>query len=498
MKNQDIPNYCDASWAFSATSAVADRLRLKVTNTWQVPELATQVLINCADSYGCQGGTPNHAYKYMAEKGIPDETCLPYTGSEERCIDLNICRSCTDDGYCEPVYDYNLYYVTHYGQISGEEAMRREIYYNGPISCSIRLNSAFRSYSGGIFTNGRDAHGTHYITIIGWGEDDLPYWIARNSWGSYWGEFGFIRIYRGANVLGVEELCYWGTPTIVSHNTTSPTKPSQRSVLKNFVSCGYPTDWTQNKPVIKSPLPWTYLNVSSLPTTYDIRNLNGHNYATPNHNQHSPQFCNSCWAQAAASALSDRLLLRRKGKWPIIEVSAQVFLNCADGSCQGGDAASAYRYSYLYHVPDKTCQAYEGRKKTCDMQGICMDCDATGYCYHVNEYRTVAVQEYGEISGAEHMMAEIYARGPITCFIVMTDEFMNYEGGIFVEHNHNYKGGHIVEVAGWGVSSTGQWYWIVRNNWGEHWGERGWFRINMGGSNLLIETSCSWGVPSLD
>lgn len=69
MKNQDIPNYCDASWAFSATSAVADRLRLKVTNTWQVPELATQVLINCADSYGCQGGTPNHAYKYMGREG---------------------------------------------------------------------------------------------------------------------------------------------------------------------------------------------------------------------------------------------------------------------------------------------------------------------------------------------------------------------------------------------------------------------------------------------
>lgn len=112
-------------------------------------------------------------------------------------------------------------------------------------------------------------------------------------------------------------------------------------------------------------------------------------------------------------------------------------------------------------------------------------------------FRTVGVSEYGEVSGAEAMMAEIYERGPITCFMVMTEEFLRYEGGVFVEHDHNYKGGHIVEVTGWGVTSSGKRYWIVRNNLGEYWGEKGWFRIVMGGSNLLIETSCSWGVPYL-
>ena len=93
------------------------------------------------------------------------------------------------------------------------------------------------------------------------------------------------------------------------------------------------------------------------------------------------------------------------------------------------------------------------------------------------------------------MKAEIYERGPITCFMVITDQFRRYKGGVFVEQDHQYLGGHIVEVVGWGRTESGMEYWIGRNNWGENWGEKGWFRIMMGGNNLLIESSCSWGVP---
>ena len=126
-----------------------------------------------------------------------------------------------------------------------------------------------------------------------------------------------------------------------------------------------------------------------------------------------------------------------------------------------------------------------------------MDCN-DDHCWPVETYRRVFVEEFGEVQGVNNMKAEIYARGPITCFMVMTEEFMQYEGGVFVETDHVYKGGHIVEVAGWGYDSeTDRHYWIARNNWGDDWGENGWFRINMGGSNLMIESTCSWGVPML-
>ena len=249
--------------------------------------------------------------------------------------------------------------------------------------------------------------------------------------------------------------------------------------------------------MIKTPIPSSYVNVSSLPSTYDIRNLNGRNYATPQRNEHSPLFCNACWAQATTSAISDRLNLQKKGAWPMVIVSSQVVLNCVGNGCGGGDSGDVYRYAYTDGIPDNTCQAYEGRQKACSSMGICMSCDRTGNCWAVANFRSVFVSEYGEVSGVDAMKAEIHERGPITCFIVMTQEFMEYAGGVFVEHDHRYQGGHIVEVTGWGVTYLGQHYWIVRNNWGESWGESGWMRMNMGGSNLMIESACSWGVPYL-
>ena len=66
-------------------------------------------------------------------------------------------------------------------------------------------------------------------------------------------------------------------------------------------------------PLVTSPLPSSYLASSQLPDRYDIRDIDGFNYATWDKNQHIPQYCGSCWAQATTSALSDRISLMRKG-----------------------------------------------------------------------------------------------------------------------------------------------------------------------------------------
>ena len=139
VKNQNIPTYCDASWALAAVSVISDRFRLMYPSVWPVPEPAAQVLINCdSRSYGCEGGSPLTAFRYIRENGIPDETCMPYTGIEERCRDVNICRSCSEDGDCEAVYDYSVYSISDYGSVSGELNMQTEIYRRGPIACSTR------------------------------------------------------------------------------------------------------------------------------------------------------------------------------------------------------------------------------------------------------------------------------------------------------------------------------------------------------------------------
>merc|ERR1719229_1397659 len=87
-------------------------------------------------------------------------------------------------------------------------------------------------------------------------------------------------------------------------------------------------------------------------------------------------------------------------------------------------------------------------------------------------------------------MKEIYARGPISCGID-AHHLPNYEAGI-IKHKCK-RVDHVVSVTGWGTDPVDGFYWIVRNSWGEYWGEMGFVRVAKGA--LLLEDQCSWAVP---
>jgi hypothetical protein len=67
-------------------------------------------------------------------------------------------------------------------------------------------------------------------------------------------------------------------------------------------------------PVVKSPLPHTYLKASDLPAAWDWRNINGTNYCGKVLSQTNPNVCGSCWAEASTGALSDRYTIATNGK----------------------------------------------------------------------------------------------------------------------------------------------------------------------------------------
>jgi cathepsin X len=86
------------------------------------------------------------------------------------------------------------------------------------------------------------------------------------------------------------------------------------------------------------------------------------------------------------------------------------------------------------------------------------------------------------------MMNEIYQRGPITCAMAVTQAFVNYTGGIFVDTTGRTNLDHDISIVGFGVDTNGTKYWIGRNSWGSYWGEKGFFRIIRGVNNLNIES----------
>jgi len=92
------------------------------------------------------------------------------------------------------------------------------------------------------------------------------------------------------------------------------------------------------------------------------------------------------------------------------------------------------------------------------------------------------------------MMQEIYQRGPIACGIAVPDALENYTGGIFNDTTGDLDIVHDISVVGYGVED-GTKYWVVRNSWGSHWGELGFFRVVRGTNNIAIESDCSWATP---
>jgi len=89
----------------------------------------------------------------------------------------------------------------------------RDIYEVGPVVGLINANGfSTRFYTSGVYNLANcPTSPNHAITLVGWGTDSngVNYWIAKNSWGTSWGEQGYVRIIRGKNMCGINEWYYY-------------------------------------------------------------------------------------------------------------------------------------------------------------------------------------------------------------------------------------------------------------------------------------------------
>ena len=230
------------------------------------------------------------------------------------------------------------------------------------------------------------------------------------------------------------------------------------------------------------PQPKDYLSASDLPESFSWADINGTSYTTRNLNQHIPQYCGSCWAHGALSALADRIKIASSdGARGAVEIglSIQYILNCASdvaGSCHGGSATGTYEFikSHSGFVPYDTCQQYiacsseseEGFcasvDTSCSAINTCRTCGTFGEaCSEIDYFPNATIAEYGTVSGEESMMAEIFARGPIACGVDATP-LHEYTGGIYTGPNKQAIN-HIISIVGWGVDVDGTKFWHMRN-----------------------------------
>mmetsp|Transcript_15522 Transcript_15522/g.19548 ORF Transcript_15522/g.19548 Transcript_15522/m.19548 type:complete len:157 (-) Transcript_15522:700-1170(-) len=100
-----------------------------------------------------------------------------------------------------------------------------------------------------------------------------------------------------------------------------------------------------------------------VPDSWLWNDIRGANLLTTIRQQHIPQYCGSCWAQAASSSLSDRIKIARSGAWPEINIAPQVLISCEmpDDGCHGGFALNAFKWMAENETTDETCSNYFAR-----------------------------------------------------------------------------------------------------------------------------------------
>ena len=188
------------------TDNVASAVAIK---TGKLHQLSQEDIIACSWNYGnfgCEGGWITSAFQYIIENGLDSLISYPY----ETCIMMGTCW-CSIEQFCKCTHKNSTVEgrITRYVNItSGNETeLEQVVYHKGPVEVNIDANSDFQNYKSGIFSSKTCSKTTlnHAVLIVGMGFDNnVPYWIVKNSWGKDFGESGYIRMLRGApNECGI-------------------------------------------------------------------------------------------------------------------------------------------------------------------------------------------------------------------------------------------------------------------------------------------------------
>ncbi|XP_036411106.1 cathepsin S-like [Megalops cyprinoides] len=184
---------CGSCWAFSVVGALEGQMKKQ---TGKLVPLSPQNLVDCSTSYGnhgCKGGYLSKAFNYIiGNKGIDSDSFYPYKFREGKCRYSVKGRA----AYCSG------FRILPRGN---EKALQYAAANIGPVSVGINaMLPSFYHYRGGLYNEPlcTSKKTNHAVLVVGYGTDKgQDFWLVKNSWGTAWGEKGYIRMARNKNNL---------------------------------------------------------------------------------------------------------------------------------------------------------------------------------------------------------------------------------------------------------------------------------------------------------
>ena len=192
VKNQ---GHCGSCYAFSATGAMEARellhRRAGGEATAQILDVAEQQIVDCSEytgNQGCNGGLMDFVFDYVKAKGICAEEDYEYHADEGQC----------KADACKPVIKAGA--LSGYVDVAPQETSAlMEALAGGPVAVAIEADDeAFQFYHSGVLTGDCGDNLNHGVLAVGYGAtaEGQKFWKVKNSWGTAWGDHGYILLDR--------------------------------------------------------------------------------------------------------------------------------------------------------------------------------------------------------------------------------------------------------------------------------------------------------------
>merc|ERR1712061_949805 len=223
---------CGSCVAFASMAAI--ETCLKKASGGKLADFSEQQIIDCG--YGKNGargcfGAHNSAYiKYVTETklALVHESTYPYLNKSPKLTCPTGLKA----------YNTGAKVVKSYYTYKGDETkLKALVAEHGAVVTAVNAAAPFSNYKGEVFAGCTSKTQNHAVTVVGYGTaNGVDYWLIKNSWGTSWGEKGYIRLKRGVGMCGIgSELAFPSCQKVAG--ATSAPQTTKKPCKDQYSNC---------------------------------------------------------------------------------------------------------------------------------------------------------------------------------------------------------------------------------------------------------------------